>query len=164
MKTWKNSTAKHPNGVCEAATSIWLQQIATNGIIRANSIIATDCNDLQAECEVGSYTWATDLINLLGVNATFDALNGPTIANKQDMLKVLESMNDNDFRFISATSQGGNGHATALYKFQGTIYFFDPNYAIYSIETLQSELDILADQIIFNLSPWADIAVRLGEM
>ncbi|CAM4091246.1 hypothetical protein FLSI110296_13335 [Flavobacterium sinopsychrotolerans] len=164
-KNWKNTTATHPNGVCEAATSIWLQQIATNGIVGANSIVATDCDVLQAKCENGTYTWAVDLIDLLGAsNATFDAFNGPTINTKQDMLNVLKSMNDNNFRFISATNQGGNGHATALYKFQGTIYFFDPNYAIYSIGTLQSELDLLANQIMSNLSPWTGIAVRLGEM
>ena len=167
-KDWKNKTVTHPKGVCEAATSIWLQKIAINainGIVVANSILATDCDVLQEKCENGTCTWAVDLIDFLGTsNATFDAFNGPTIKSKQDILNVLNSMTDNDFRFISATNQGGNGHATAIYKSQGTIYFFDPNYAIYSIGNLQSEFDLLANQIMSNLKPWTDIVVRLGKM
>ncbi|HLA56609.1 MAG TPA: YopT-type cysteine protease domain-containing protein [Flavobacterium sp.] len=163
---WTNTTSKHPGGVCEAATSIWLQTIADNGIQQANKITATACDDLQTACESGAYTWAIDLLPLLSAdpNASFDAFDGPTIVNNGQMLNVLNTLTDNNFRFISATNGNGSGHATALYQNNGTIYFFDPNNAIYSISSLQSDKVALANQIMTNLQSWSDIVVRSGRL
>lgn len=166
MKTypWKNKTKKHPRGVCEAATSIWLEQISKQGIQQANKITPQECDALQSEVEAGTYTWAADLINLLAPGAQFDAFNGPVVTTIAEMIHVLDNMQDNDFLYISATNNWGGGHAVAVYKSQGTYYFFDPNYAIYSSGQTQGEIAIMATQIMTNLNPWSNIAVRFGNM
>ena len=164
---WKNVTKKHPRGVCEAATSIWLQKIAAVGIKKANKIVPEDCDDLQAKCETGTYTWAVDLLPALQDSkptATFNAFDGSVVKTVPEILAVLNAMNDNDFRYISSINANGSGHATALFKYQGNIYFFDPNHAIYIIGSAQADKDALALQIKTNLTPWSDNAVRSGQL
>jgi hypothetical protein len=159
---WKNTTKKHPNGVCEAATSIWLERIAEAGIDFANNITPEDCDSLQTKVENGTYTWAVDLLPLLGDKATFHPFEGENPTSEESLLSIISEMSDNDFRFVSATNSWGGGHAVAVYRYRGKYYAFDPNYAIYSCSTLESDLKLLAKQFWSNLRPWSDIAVRHG--
>ena len=161
---WKNYTPKHPDGVCEAATSIWLSRICKNGIDEADKLTALQCDDLQEQVESGEYTWAADLLTLLGgeQKAGFNAFEGPNINSREDMKKALDSMKNNDFFIISATNGWGDGHSVAGYKKDEIYYFFDPNTAIYIAEAKQ--IDALAIQICENLAPWHDKALRKGYM
>lgn len=166
MKTipWKNKTKKHPNGVCEAATSIWLEKISNQNISSANKITPDECDVLQSQVEAGTYTWAVDLINLLKPGSTFNPFSGPTIANPVQMLTALTSMSNGDFFYLSATNPHGGGHAVAVFKAANNFYFFDPNYAIYSCDSSTVEVALVANQIMHNLAPWSSITIAKGSM
>lgn len=166
-KKWNNRTKKHPGGVCEAATSLWLQRISYKGIAVANTLKPEECDDLQTKCESGEYSWAVDLLDLLGgtPKASFDAFQTTQLKKQADAEKLLEAMVENDFRYISATGQSASGHATALYRKNNEIYFFDPNYAIYwiNISKSKSEIPVLAKKIMENLKHWSDITSSPGK-
>jgi len=158
--SWKNVTKKHPNGVCEAATSIWLQTISNFGITKANAITSQECDNLQEKIEAGTYTWATDLPPLLKSGTDFDAFEGPNITDKNDVNKILKGLKANQFVYISASNPHGNGHALALFYDGTDYYFFDPNHAIYKASA--KEIGALAQQVIDNVKAWSEIAARIG--
>jgi len=164
MKTipWNNTTPKHPNGVCEAATSNWLGAISYKGVTEANKLTAQECDSLQTMCEKGEYTWALALLPYMGGEdkASFDAWHGPNITDSASMEAVLKGMMENDFYIISASGPRGNGHSVAGFLDNKNYYFFDPNTAIYIAEP--AELKLLADTIVQNLAPWTDKALRNG--
>lgn len=159
-KTWSNKTQKHPKGVCEGATSIWLQRISNKSLADANQITANDCDTLQEQIEKGSYTWATDLLPTLKKDATFDAFDGPNITKEQDIKDVLQGLKNGQFVYVSAANPTGNGHALAFYKQDtSTICFFDPNNAIYT-----GTVNELAGEFMTNIKSWTDVAARIGSM
>ena len=75
---WNNTTAKHPKGVCEAATVTWLQKIKQHDIATANKITPTDCDALQKKVEKSDFNWAESLASTVGTKS-FDAFNGNTL-------------------------------------------------------------------------------------
>jgi len=165
---WTNYTEKHPKGVCEAATSVWLEKIAESGIAKACNLTPDDCDALQSEVEKGGYTWATGLLPRLRkwkTDTDFDPFTGPTFKAKnvvkEDILQTLKSMKMSDFLFISATTSTGNGHALAVYKEdeEDKLYFFDPNKGIY----IGSAKEI-AEQLKENTNAWVDVVGRYGKL
>jgi len=161
---WHNKTEKHPHGVCEAATSIWLQKISESGISYANTITHVECDDLQEKCNQGMYRWTTGLLYLLGHKSSFNATDSDCVENLQCMRTVLNKLKSKDFCYINALNIYGGVHAVVVYKYQSNYSFFDPNYAIYIYEDSENEKFELARKILYNLMYWEDIAVHYGRI
>lgn len=164
---WENKTELHPNGVCEAAVSMWLRSIPLGSMETANELRSTDCDVLQALCESDQYTWAVDLQAYIGGEAvaTFSGVeSGVRITTAKELLGLMQTMKDRDFFYVSATSTNGfpGGHAIGLVYIEQQWYAFDPNFAIYSVADA-AELQALADKIMQNLAPWDTINLFPGK-
>ncbi len=163
---WINKTNQHANGVCEAATIIWLKKIKKNDIYEANKIKAAECDSLQNKIETGKFTWAIDLISEVEP-IKFDAFEGDNLKEngvEKNIDIIFNHLNiKGEFIYISATNLGG--HAMAFYRDNNKIYYFDPNNAIYEIDSNDPyEIKTLKIEIIKNCMPWKDVVARYGEL
>lgn len=174
---WKNSTAMHPNGVCEAATVLWLQRIYNVNVADANKLLPTDCDILQARVEKGDTLILPETFrSYVGEDVSFDPFNAQIILKKskiedpianEEFVKLLSILNPGEFWYINATMPDNiqlGGHALAVYKDDDLLYFFDPNTGIYEVEMMKNELSELADTIISTTIFWKDIVALPGKL
>lgn len=136
IKHWVNCTEKYPDGVCAAASALWLHRIKYKDLNAANSIIAKECDNFYdfvaegrwiANCHLDQYLNQLDEEHCYSESDVFQV---PIDLEKEhiDKLKSYEAM------YISASKQNSAiAHAMAIYKDnEDTLYFFDPNKGIYT--------------------------------
>ncbi|MGJ9416294.1 hypothetical protein ACHAC9_00805 [Massilia sp. CMS3.1] len=128
---WENRTKKHPFGVCEAATMLWLQKIDIEGVQAATELLAQDCDDIQLLVEEGQISWLVHLRDFLHPNSNFH--NGNVFAFTGQAIRELDV---GDFIFIT-----GGIHAAAMYKNQVGIFFFNPGKGMFLCQTSPNVAD-----------------------
>lgn len=152
---WKNKTAKHPNGVCEAATMLWFSRIDNNGLKYANTLKPTDCDALQSQVENGE-TFALLLPPMLLKTSHFFPWDA--VPASLDILKALKT---GDFIFVNAKGLPGHGgHAMGIYRNAKILYFFDPELGIYSYDfTNIADLN----EVLGNTKKYGEVGYCLGD-
>lgn len=160
-KQWANSTSVWQHGVCEAASSIWLQRIQDRGVEKASEIKPDECNALQSKVESGEYTWALGLSEVVDgaeVNAFDPQHTKPkNFTSRSNTLPVLMDLSQNRFCFFAANKQSGGGHALAAYYDGSTYWFFDPDAGIY-----KGTADEVADHIVERLKYFPSVSGAIG--
>ena len=173
---WNNQTSLHRSGVCEAATSLWLARIASNGergLYLANRLQPEDCDALQTRVENEGWTRSLNLVDELppnvflheedsmfnGIDSNIpNAIKGGVTGNSSvsDLLGVLDA---NDFFYIDATQNHGNGHAMAVFHDGQDFHFFDPNRGIFhgSQQNIENEINR-------SISCWENVTVHQGHI
>ena len=177
---WSNHTQEHPRGVCEAATSLWLNSIARggqHGLSHANQLQPTDCDALQAQVEAGSgWTYSLNLRELLPANVTLHGSGdgffvgidsampntikgGQTNSTPSALLGTLQS---GDFFYINASGfSGGNagGHAMAVFYDGQQYHFFNPDTGIF-----HGTREQIAGYIESGVVNWRNVSVHQGHI
>ncbi|MEH1872251.1 hypothetical protein [Nostoc sp.] len=183
MIIWKNKTCRHPNGVCEGATSKWLFSIGAEGIEEANKIKPQDCDELQDMVEKANFSWSTDLklkwaeyvkdkadleFEPFGdeksstCSTLIKSQSKESVMSLQELSGLLSKLTEGDFGYINAIQPTGNGHALAIYRSKDNIYFFDPYNAIYNVSP--KDADTLSKQIFDNVKSWEDVVIFWGKI
>ncbi|AKA23993.1 hypothetical protein [Pseudomonas chlororaphis] len=127
---WVNRTPTHPLGVCEAATMKWLAAIDNSGLAQSLKLTPEQCDALQDLVEDGE-TFVILLPPMLLPTSSFDPF--AAIPPSVDALKVMKAGN---FYFVNAEglSVAAGGHAMGIYKNTTNLFFFDPEFGIYSYD------------------------------
>ncbi|WP_347905980.1 hypothetical protein [Pseudomonas purpurea] len=152
---WKNKTAKHPNGVCEAATMLWLSRTDQKGLKYANTLTPEDCDALQSKVEAGD-TFVFLLPPMLLPTSHFHPLDA--VPPSLDALKALKT---GDFIFVNANGLPGiGGHAMGIYRNANILYFFDPEFGIYSYD-FNSIADL--NEVLGKTKNYGEVGYCLGD-
>jgi len=166
---WKNSTVLHEDGVCDAALCLWFEQIAKNGLDKANKIRPEDCDCLQNDIEKGEFTYLVHLLPLLKeaqIDCIFDAVAFISLSQTErnmHICKLLAGIKANNFFFIDCQMGEARGHAMGVFccniKDINVYYFFYPGIGI-----RYGTLDEIGKAMsrACNIKIWADIKFFAG--
>ena len=172
---WKNRTLRHPGGVCEAATVLWIKEIAKTGLASANELQPKHCDDLQARVERG---WVHSLnmgeempsnVTLHMENGMFAGIDSP-ISNcikggstgNSSIPALLDTLNSHDFFYVDAMGYKGGasgGHAMAVFRDGDQYHFFDPDRGI-----CHGTRDQIAAAIQTSIANWSNVVVSQGHI
>ena len=174
---WPNWTPRHPRGVCEAATSLWLARIAEGGdqgLLHANRLTSTDCDELQARVERNSgWTFSLNLRELLPPQVTLhqsdvDFFEGiysdmPNVIRggerNSTVPDLLDTLRPGEFFYVNATHSTGNGHAMAVYRDGQQYHFFNPGVGIF--HGTREQIIARMEGVVTR---WANVTVHQGRM
>ena len=172
---WSNRTLRHPGGVCEAATVLWIKRIAESGLAFANKLQPKDCDALQSRVEQG---WVHSLqmgaempsnVTLHMENGMFagidssipNCIRGGSTGNSS-IPALLDTLNSHDFFYVDATGYGGGasgGHAMAVFRDGNQYHFFDPDRGI-----CHGTRDQIAASIQTSIRNWSNVVVSQGHI
>ncbi len=172
---WKNRTLRHPRGVCEAATVLWIRRIAERGLAFANELQPKHCDELQSRVERGwihSLQMGTEMpsnVTLHMEDGMFAGIDSPISncirggsAGNSSVPALLDTLNSHDFFYVDATGYGGGtsgGHAMAVFRDGDQYHFFDPDRGI-----CHGTRDQIAAAIQASIRNWSNVVVSQGHI